>query len=74
MWLCRPQPYGLSTRASWREYAGVYQWEPNAFAYVQTWDEFSGFGKPPQPVAFDESGEICTLYRMDRDRFFAGHR
>jgi uncharacterized protein len=55
-----------------REYAGVYQWEPNAFVYVQMWDEFSGFGKPRQLVAFDESGDIRTLYPMDRDQFFAG--
>jgi pimeloyl-ACP methyl ester carboxylesterase len=55
-----------------REYAGVYQWGPNAFVYIQTWDEFSGFGKPRQLVAFDETGEIRTLYPTDRDRFFAG--
>jgi len=54
-----------------REYAGVYQWGPNAFAYLQMWDEFSGFGKP-QLVAFDESGEVRTLYPTDRDQFFAG--
>src|SRR3977135_783328 len=36
------------------------------------WDEFSGFGKPRQLVAFEESGEIRTLYPMDRDRFVAG--
>ena len=55
-----------------RDYAGVYQWGPNAFLYVQMWDEFSGFGKPRQLVAFDESGEIRTLYPRDRDRFFTG--
>jgi uncharacterized protein len=54
-----------------REYAGVYQWGPNAFTYLQMWDEFSGFGKP-QLVAFDESGEIRTLYPTDRDQFFTG--
>src|SRR5439155_12904001 len=43
------------------EYAGVYQWEPNAFVYLQLWEEFSGFGKP-KLVAFDESGEVRTLY------------
>ena len=43
-----------------REYAGVYQWGPNAFVYLQMWDEFSGFGKP-QLVAFDESGDVRTL-------------
>src|SRR6185503_5379028 len=41
-----------------REYAGVYQWQPNAFAYLQLWDEYSGFGKPRQLVAFDESGDV----------------
>ena len=54
-----------------REHAGVYQWEPNGFVYVQMWDEFSGFGKP-QLVAFDESGDVRTLYPTDRDQFFAG--
>src|SRR6266542_3365191 len=53
------------------EYAGVYQWERNAFVYLQMWEEFSGFGKP-QLVAFDESGELRTLYPTDRDRFFTG--
>jgi uncharacterized protein len=52
-----------------REYAGVYQWEPNAFVYLQTWTEFSGTN---QLVAFDESGDVRTLYPTDQDRFFAG--
>jgi pimeloyl-ACP methyl ester carboxylesterase len=55
-----------------REYAGVYRWAPNAFLYLQMWDEFSGFGKPPQLVAFDESGEVRTLYPTSRDQFFTG--
>jgi hypothetical protein len=55
-----------------REYTGVYQSGPNAFMYLQMWDEFSGFNKPRQLVAFDESGEIRTLYPTDRDRFVAG--
>jgi pimeloyl-ACP methyl ester carboxylesterase len=54
-----------------REYTGVYQWGPNAFVYLQMWDEFSGFGKP-QLVAFDESGDVRTLYPTDSDQFFAG--
>ena len=54
-----------------REYTGVYRWEPNAFVYLQMWDEFSGFGKP-RLVAFDESGEVRTLYPTDGDQFFAG--
>jgi pimeloyl-ACP methyl ester carboxylesterase len=54
-----------------REYSGVYQWGPNAFLYLQMWEEFSGFGKP-KLVAFDESGEARTLYPTDRDQFFAG--
>jgi hypothetical protein len=43
-----------------REYTGVYRWERNAFVYLQMWDEFNGFGKPAQLVAFDESGEVRT--------------
>src|SRR4051812_41635763 len=54
-----------------REYTGVYQWGPNAFVYLQMWDEFSGFGKP-QLVAFDESGDVRTLYPTENDEFFAG--
>jgi pimeloyl-ACP methyl ester carboxylesterase len=54
-----------------REYTGVYQWEKDGFVYLQMWDEFSGFGKP-KLVAFDESGEVRTLYPTDRDHFFAG--
>src|SRR6266545_4527236 len=57
--------------AALREYAGAYQWGPNAFVYLQMWDEFSGFGKP-QLVAFDESGEVRTLYPTDGNQFFAG--
>jgi uncharacterized protein len=52
-----------------REYAGVYQWGPNAFVYLQMWSEFTGQN---QLVAFDESGQVRALYPTDRDRFFAG--
>jgi pimeloyl-ACP methyl ester carboxylesterase len=55
-----------------REYTGVYRWEPDAFVYLQMWDEFNGFGKPTPLVAFDESGEVRTLYPTGRDQFFAG--
>jgi pimeloyl-ACP methyl ester carboxylesterase len=55
-----------------REYTGVYRWKPNTFVYLQMWNEFSGFSKPSQLVAFDESGEVRTLYPTDRDQFFAG--
>jgi len=55
-----------------REYTGVYRWEPNAFIYLQLWNEFVGFDKPGQLVSFDESGEVRTLYPIDRDQFFAG--
>jgi uncharacterized protein len=54
-----------------REYTGVYQWGPNAFVYLQMWEEFSGFGKP-RLVAFDESGDVRILYQTDDDRFLAG--
>jgi uncharacterized protein len=52
-----------------REYAGVYQWEPNAFMYLQMWSELAGKN---QLVAFDESGEVRALYPTENDRFFAG--
>jgi uncharacterized protein len=51
-----------------REYAGVYQWAPDAFVYLQMWNELSD----NRLVAFDESGDVATLYPTDRDRFFAG--
>jgi len=54
-----------------REYASVYQWGPNAFLYLQMWEEFSGFGTP-RLVAFDESGDVRILYQTDDDKFFAG--
>jgi uncharacterized protein len=52
-----------------REYAGAYQWEQGAFLYLQMWSEFTGTN---QLVAFDESGQVRTLYPTDRDRFFTG--
>lgn len=52
-----------------RGYTGVYQWEPNAFLYIQMWSEFTGKN---QLVAFDESGEVRTLYPLEDDGFFAG--
>jgi uncharacterized protein len=55
-----------------REYTGVYRWDPNAFVYLDLWNEFTGFDKPSELVSFDESGEIRTLYPTARDQFFAG--
>ena len=52
-----------------REYAGVYHWEPNAFVALQIWTELSA---KPELVAFDDSGDVRTLYPTERDRFFAG--
>ena len=52
-----------------RQYAGVYQWNRDAFVYLQLWNELSGTN---QLIAFDESGEVRTLYPTDGDRFFAG--
>src|ERR1041385_4176336 len=75
-WIAVSAPQAPTVRAVdeqlLREYTGVYRWESNAFVYLQMWDEFSGFGKPAQLVAFDESGDVRTLYPTDRDRFFAG--
>lgn len=52
-----------------RQYVGTYQWETNEFVYLQMWNEFTG---GDQLVAFDESGEVRTLYPTDDDNFFTG--
>lgn len=52
-----------------REYAGVYSWGPNSFVYLQMWSEFTGSN---QLVAFDESGDVRTLYPTEKDQFFTG--
>lgn len=56
--------------AALREYAGVYQWGREAFVYLQVWPELAGSN---QLVAFDERGEVRTLYPAGPDdHFFAG--
>ena len=60
---------GAGDEAKLSEYSGAYQWEPNAFLYLQKWSELSGRN---QLVAFDESGEVRTLYPTGPDRFVAG--
>jgi hypothetical protein len=55
--------------ATLRAYAGVYQWEPSGFLYLQLWSELSGSN---QLVAVDERGDVRTLYPTEPDRFFAG--
>jgi hypothetical protein len=50
-------------------YEGVYQWEQDHSLYLQIWSELAGTN---QLVAFDESGEVRTLYATEPDRFFAG--
>lgn len=52
-----------------REYAGVYQWGPDAYLYLQPWAELT---PKIELVAFDESGDVRTLYATAGDRFFAG--
>ena len=52
-----------------REYVGVYQWEPNTLLYLQIWNELTGTN---QLTAFDDSGDVRTLYPTGADRFFAG--
>jgi uncharacterized protein len=68
---CSPQSPSIRPvdEASLREYAGTYRWDQDAFLYLQMWSELTGTN---QLVAFDETGELRTLYPTDRDRFFAG--
>ena len=51
------------------EYAGVYRWDADQFVYLQSWTEIN---PTIQLVAFDESGEVRTLFPTGRDRFSAG--
>lgn len=60
---------GSMNEKALREYAGVYQWGPDAFVYLQLWSEFTGKN---QLVAFDESGEVRVLYPTHGDSFFTG--
>jgi pimeloyl-ACP methyl ester carboxylesterase len=55
--------------ATLRQYTGAYPWAPDAFVYLQIWNEFTGSS---QLVAFDESGDVRTLFPGDVDRFFTG--
>ena len=68
---CTPQSPTIKAvgERALREYAGVYQWGQDAFLYLQLWGELTGTN---QLVAFDESGEIRTLYPTGADQFFAG--
>src|SRR5712691_9102285 len=52
-----------------RQYDGAYQFGPDHYIYLQMWNELSG---TDELVAFDERGEVRTLYPTDRDGFFAG--
>src|SRR5262249_9613968 len=58
-----------SEENSLHDYVGVYTWDRNAFVYFQLWGELSG---TKQLVAFDESGELHSLYPGERDQFTAG--
>src|SRR5215470_4862410 len=58
-----------SEENSLHDYVGVYMWDRNAFVYFQLWGELSG---TKQLVAFDESGELHSLYPGERDQFTAG--
>lgn len=51
------------------EYAGVYRWQDKGFIYLQIWSELSGKN---ELVAFDESGQVRTLYPTEGDGFFTG--
>ena len=55
-----------------REYTGAYSWGSGGFVYLQLWNEFSGFDKPAQLVAFDEDGLVRVLYPTAGGEFFAG--
>lgn len=51
------------------ELAGVYQWAEGSIVYLQPWNELTG---SRQLTAFDEDGDIRTLYPDGDDRFYTG--
>ena len=51
------------------EYAGAYEWNGKGMLYLQIWNELTA---EDQLVAFDESGEVRTMYPAERDHFFTG--
>jgi pimeloyl-ACP methyl ester carboxylesterase len=54
---------------SLRKYVGTYAWGPDHFVYVQMWSEFTGKN---DLVAFDESGDVRTLFPAEDGRFVTG--
>src|SRR5690242_2379401 len=54
---------------SLRKYVGIYQWGPDHFIYLQMWSEFTGKN---DLVAFDESGEVRTLFPAEGGGFVTG--
>ena len=51
------------------KYVGMYQWGPDHFVYLQMWSELRGKN---DLVAFDESGEVRTLFPAEEGKFVAG--
>jgi alpha-beta hydrolase superfamily lysophospholipase len=68
-WTFRAPPVRSVDESTLREYAGAYQWRANSFVYLQMWNELTAENAL---VAFDESGEVRTLYPTGPDRFFSG--
>jgi pimeloyl-ACP methyl ester carboxylesterase len=54
---------------SLRKYVGTYEWGPDHFVYLQMWSEFRGKN---DLVAFDESGEVRTLFPAEGGGFVTG--
>ena len=54
---------------SLRKYVGTYEWGPNHLVYLQTWSEFTGKN---DLVAFDDCGEVRTLFPAEGGRFVTG--
>lgn len=54
---------------SFHQYVGTYRWNPGHFMYLQMWQELSG---KSELVAFDEAGDVRTLYPSGDGRFVAG--
>ena len=67
--LSQAAPAPSTSDASLRNYVGTYEWGPDHFVYLQMWSEFRGKN---DLVAFDESGEVRTLFPAEGGQFVAG--
>src|SRR5262245_24712794 len=66
---CRASSAPARGSQTFGEYEQAFRWQPDGFLYVQRWNELTGTN---ELAAFDESGDVRTMYSDGRDRFYTG--